>query len=50
MPDLSTVYEARRGDDAVDRLNRLLAATIQRMEVLERLVADLRAHTVHPPG
>lgn len=50
MPDLSSAYAARRGDDAIERLTNLLANAIARIEVLERLVADLRAHTIHPPG
>lgn len=50
MPDLSAIYNARRGDDVVERLAKMLASNTERIEVLERLVEDLRAHTTHPPG
>ncbi len=50
MANLSSAYEVRRGDDAIDKLARLLADAILRIQVLERLVADLRGHTAHPPG
>ncbi len=50
MPNLSSAYDARRGDDALERQARLIYDLIQRVEALERLVANLRAHTTHPPG
>lgn len=50
MPDLSSAYAARRGDNVIERLENSIRILIQRVEVLERLIADLRAHTTHPPG
>lgn len=50
MANLSSSYDVRRGDDAIEKLANLVADLIQRVQVLERLVADLQAHTTHPPG